>query len=470
MGYFPASWRWRNTVWSLIKTQLLQTASTNQSVESIMSPQQEVPVKPQFNSALEISGKRDVKSRGASNKKSRFHGNIIAYDPVSYEEEQEEVVQDQNAGMLGYQGNHLAEDGESLNNGSFIATIAGLYSANSRYENCRDSDDECDYWVDSVERDLVDEVEELNDFDDDDDDGDRDGDITAHTDEINQMSYSPNPAGRRTRSHIPPVLRPIENLAQWEAVKVKGTGLNIPPVLRPVENLAQWKALKAMGSRSRIPPVLRPVENLAQWKALKAKGSRSRIPPVLRPVKNLAQWNALKTKGKRSHVPPVLRPVENLAQWNALKAEDTCSHIPPVLRPVENLDQWNALKAEDTRSRIPPVLRPVENLAQWNALKAEDTRSRIPPVLRPVENLAQWNALKAEDTRSRIPPVLRPVENLTQWKALKAEGTRDISSKQRKKRAKGPTQEMLVVAGLSTWSVSPETASKCSSEGNSRHQ
>ncbi|KAI4331549.1 hypothetical protein MLD38_029731 [Melastoma candidum] len=209
-----------------------QTSFTSQSAQVIALPQQDIPVKPPSDLAPNISEKREEESSGSSQRKVRFDSNIIAYEHVSTEEEPENTPEEQASGNA-----PKADQSESLKEESSVTTSVSSYPPSHRYENCRDSDDEFGYWVDSEESDLDGEGGDSNDLSDDDG---GEGDSVA--DDIDRTSHVPILAGRKS------------NLVEKSSSLLHQNGLDrntyIPPVLRPVENLSQWKSVKAKGIRA----------------------------------------------------------------------------------------------------------------------------------------------------------------------------------------------------------------------------
>ncbi|KAI4324596.1 hypothetical protein MLD38_030069 [Melastoma candidum] len=209
-----------------------QTSFASQSAQIITSPQQDIPVEPPSKLAPKIGEKREEESSGNSQRKVRFDSNIIAYENVSTKEESEDMPEERASGNV-----PKADQSESLKEESSVTTSVISYPPSHRYENCRDSDDEFGYWVDSEESDLDDEGCDSNDLSDDDG-----GDSDSAADDIDQTNHGLIPVGHKS------------GLVEKSSSLLNQNGLDrnayIPPILRPVENLSQWKSVKAKGIRA----------------------------------------------------------------------------------------------------------------------------------------------------------------------------------------------------------------------------
>ncbi|KAG6571543.1 hypothetical protein SDJN03_28271, partial [Cucurbita argyrosperma subsp. sororia] len=128
-------------------------------------------------------------------------------------------------------------------NGSTISTVSS-YPSNHRYQNCRDSDDDddgLDYADSDLDHDHVDTDDDGDDEDEDEEYGnysdDEDGSSATQVfvDEVDsclsvcgcpgkiEPQTGARPIARDRNAGVPSVLKPVENISQWKAVKVKDT-------------------------------------------------------------------------------------------------------------------------------------------------------------------------------------------------------------------------------------------------------
>ena len=71
---------------------------------------------------------------------------------------------------------------------------------------------------------------------------------------------------------VNPLLNPVTNISQWKAVKAKTTTLLRPysPPKYFGRRISVAQEMNSVRNRnSNVNPLLKPIENLAQWKALK---------------------------------------------------------------------------------------------------------------------------------------------------------------------------------------------------------
>lgn len=198
-----------------------------------------------------IFGCRDVKSEEqvslSTRKKVTFDSNVKTYEPVSLDEDTK--LQLEKSEAKGNEEETLVKPSQSKSSsdaGSETST-GSFPSSNSRYQNCRESDDEdeeADYGVSDLSDEESDMDEEFQDFEDDDDDieysrartsaDQRDAEERKSLMEAGSFCESEvkpmviNPNARDRSVYVHPVLNPVENLTQWKAVKNKRTPTKIP--------------------------------------------------------------------------------------------------------------------------------------------------------------------------------------------------------------------------------------------------
>ncbi|KAJ6911295.1 hypothetical protein NC652_021808 [Populus alba x Populus x berolinensis] len=195
-------------------------------------------------------------------KKVSFNLNVKTYEPIPKEEcrndywESDEEETDKVAAK--------ERQSSSLSERDSSAFKMASYPSNYRYRNCVDSYDE-EYEIPREESDLDDdEEEEFYEEDEDDDNNGCDIDelrvnqkelfgqfsslsvssqkrnsLTKLGEEGTTENLKPlgdsNEGGLRSRQYVHSVLKPVENLSQWKAVKAKGTQ---PPKQQRKENVA----------------------------------------------------------------------------------------------------------------------------------------------------------------------------------------------------------------------------------------
>ncbi|KAJ6313183.1 hypothetical protein OIU77_014646 [Salix suchowensis] len=199
-------------------------------------------------------------------KKVSFNLNVQTYEPIPKEEctsdywESDGEETDKDAAK--------ERQSSSLSEGDSIASKMASYPSNYRYGNCIDSYDEED-GIAYEESDLDDDEDEFDDKEEEEEDDDDDDNNGCNIDElrVNQKEFSgqfsslpassqnknsltrlgkdtaenlkslgdSNEGGLRSRQYVHSVLKPVENLNQWKAVKARGTQ---PPKHQRKENVA----------------------------------------------------------------------------------------------------------------------------------------------------------------------------------------------------------------------------------------
>ncbi|KAL0553964.1 hypothetical protein IC582_007868 [Cucumis melo] len=219
---------------------------------------------------LKARDRREEQLNVSTRKRVTFDSNVKTYELEDVEAEAEAGAEGD--AFLGKDGNKeekdLAEIPQSQcksysGEGSTVSSISS-YPPNHRYQNCRDSDDEdeLDYADSDLDHDHVDtdvddddddvEDEEYdNDFDDEDElieSSDKNSSDQVFADEVDSClsvcgcpeKTEPQIGVRRTtrdrNACIHSVLKPVENISQWKAVKVKDKHPSNPPSCK--ENLA----------------------------------------------------------------------------------------------------------------------------------------------------------------------------------------------------------------------------------------
>ncbi|KAF9677756.1 hypothetical protein SADUNF_Sadunf08G0140600 [Salix dunnii] len=191
-------------------------------------------------------------------KKVSFNLNVQTYEPIPKEEcrnhywESDEEETDKVAAK--------ERESSSLSEGDSFAFKMASYPSNYRYRNCVDSYDE-EYEIPYEESDLDDEDEEFEEEDDNngceiDESRVNQKDLFGQFSSLSVSSQNrnsltklgeegttenlkplgdSNEGGLRSRHYVHSVLKPVENLSQWKAVKAKGTQ---PPKQQRKENVA----------------------------------------------------------------------------------------------------------------------------------------------------------------------------------------------------------------------------------------
>lgn len=168
-------------------------------------------------------------SGSSTRKKVTFDTNVKTYEHVSVDESNDFELHDEEEG--GKKGKvkeeNLAKPRESQTSSE---SSSSSYPPNHRYQNCRESDDE--------EEDEFDYDEESDLGDDEDDEDDIEDYVGVNDGALQSNDRSIHGLGRVTEEEES---NPIGSI---RGVRGVGDG----NVLKPVENLAQWKAVKAKGS------------------------------------------------------------------------------------------------------------------------------------------------------------------------------------------------------------------------------
>ncbi|XP_061985843.1 uncharacterized protein LOC133704839 isoform X2 [Populus nigra] len=226
-------------------------------------------------------------------KKVSFNLNVKTYEPLPKEEcrndywESDEEETDKVAAK--------ERQSSSISEGDSSAFKMASYPSNYRYRNCVDSYDE-EYEVPREESDLDDEEEEFDEEDEDDDNNGCDIDelrvnqkelfgqfsslsvssqkrnsLTKLGEEGTTENLKPlgdsNEGGLRSRQYVHSVLKPVENLSQWKAVKAKGTQ---PPKQQRKENVAseQHPPLSSLSNISHSTALMQEIAvdaSLSNW-------------------------------------------------------------------------------------------------------------------------------------------------------------------------------------------------------------
>ena len=129
---------------------------------------------------------------------------------------------------------------------------------------------------------------------------------------------------------VNPLLNPVTNISQWKAVKAKTTTLLRPtsPRRSPKYFGRRISVAQEMNSvrnrNTNVNPLLKPIENLAQWKALKLDDDHEGLV-----VNDVYEDDGIFEKSRKrkisgsAFVNPLLNPVTNISQWKAVKAKPT---------------------------------------------------------------------------------------------------------------------------------------------------
>ncbi|KAK8694032.1 hypothetical protein V6N13_071596 [Hibiscus sabdariffa] len=161
-------------------------------------------------------------SSSSSRKKVTFDTNVKTYEHVLVDESTDFDLHNEEEGGKKLQvkeGENLAKPRESENSSESSSTS---YPPNHRYQNCRESDDEVDDELDYEESDDEDDIEDY-------------GAVESNDAEEESEPIDSIRGVRRGRNgDVHPVLKPVENLDQWKAVKSKGS----TPLKLQKENLS----------------------------------------------------------------------------------------------------------------------------------------------------------------------------------------------------------------------------------------
>ncbi|KAL1313484.1 hypothetical protein HN51_040052 [Arachis hypogaea] len=234
--------------------------------KSGLSTSSQVKIKPEEQVNLNLN------LNTSTRKKVTFDTNVKTYEPVLVDEVDDFQPEKKSEEECGEE-EHLEASSQkrSCSEENSSVTLAGSYSTNHRYQNCRDSDEEEDEEMDYWDSDLT-----------DDDDEDGDGGMGEEYDEFGE-DFEDGLICSRPRISVNQVfVEEVENPMLNCDSDLKSIGLNpnardrsgyVHPVLNPVENLSQWKAVKA----KRTPPLRSQKENCVSseesWVGLNAEPS-----------------------------------------------------------------------------------------------------------------------------------------------------------------------------------------------------
>lgn len=236
----------------------------------------------------------------STRKKVTFDSNVKTYEPVVVDEVTEfPGEKSEDCGKKEEEA--LAKPSESKSSsdtGSVTSTCS--YPPNSRYQNCRESDDEDEEVIGYGESDLSDEDDLLHDDSDIGEDYEEDDDediaysrartCAVQITNAEQEVESPIPSGTnanlnvRDRSvYVHPVLNPVENLTQWKALKSKGkrTPVAAPPSLMPQkENCISEPSFKerCLSSKAKKQQEIAVDASLSNWLGSSIVGTPERSP------------------------------------------------------------------------------------------------------------------------------------------------------------------------------------------------
>ncbi|KAK8565265.1 hypothetical protein V6N13_020386 [Hibiscus sabdariffa] len=164
-------------------------------------------------------------SSSSSRKKVTFDTNVKTYEHVLVDESTDFDLHNEEEGGKKLQvkeGENLAKPRESEDSSESSSTS---YPPNHRYQNCRESDDEVDDELDYEESDVGDDEDDIEDY----------GAVESNYAEEESEPIDLIRGIRRGRDgDVHPVLKPVENLDQWKAVKSKGS----TPLKLQKENLS----------------------------------------------------------------------------------------------------------------------------------------------------------------------------------------------------------------------------------------
>ncbi|KAK1437331.1 hypothetical protein QVD17_03122 [Tagetes erecta] len=162
------------------------------------------------NSFTELRGKIEEPLNLSTRKKVTFDANVTTYEHVQVYDSTESLLE------RNEKGETFPKSGQTHSHpgspeGAHVTNV-GPYPQNHRYGNCLESDDE---------------IEDLDSEDENDDDGLIDDEEDYDSEELIPIPSSES----RIESSLNPVLKPVENLTQWKALKSKGTITQSPSPL-----------------------------------------------------------------------------------------------------------------------------------------------------------------------------------------------------------------------------------------------
>ncbi|KAI3806095.1 hypothetical protein L1987_21987 [Smallanthus sonchifolius] len=188
-----------------------QDPKSQNLVQADVSLVQSIKDKP-CDSLPELRGKNEEPLSLSKRKKVTFDTNVTTYEHVQVYDSTESLLEKNENGETFPKSGHSHSGSRD---GSDILNV-GPYPPNYRYGNCLESDDEIE---DS-------DYEDEND-DDLDDEEDYDDQEVWRESILDPISSSES----RIDSSLSPVLKPVENLAQWKALKSTGTVTQPPKPL-----------------------------------------------------------------------------------------------------------------------------------------------------------------------------------------------------------------------------------------------
>ncbi|CAI0436914.1 unnamed protein product [Linum tenue] len=210
--------------------------------------------------------------KGKIRKKVSFNLNVMAYEPISSQDDEAEDGKTEEIGNR--RGTTLEELPPSPAEEDPTATKMVSYPSNYRYRDCIDNYDDDD------------EEEEF--YDESDLDSDEDYEEEEEEEVVGGQLGDIEEVRRRTRAiqdeqvpqHLFSSLQASSNSGKWQEKNdqnARERSQYIHSVLNPVENLAQWKEIKARGKQQQkkenTEPMLLPVEkvvvasSLSNWLA-----------------------------------------------------------------------------------------------------------------------------------------------------------------------------------------------------------
>lgn len=212
-----------------------QIPKSQDLVQADVSLVQRIKDKPS-NSLPELRGKNEEPVSLSTRKKVTFDTNVTTYEHVQVYDSTESLLERNEKGETFPKSSEIHADSSSQD-GSVVKNV-GSYPPNYRYGNCLESDDEI----------------EDSDYEDTNDDGvDDEEDYDDEDEIICQEAWSesiPVPSSEsRIESSLNPVLKPVENLTQWKALKFQGT---VTPQAKPVNSNPQ-KENSSLNSNSFQP-------------------------------------------------------------------------------------------------------------------------------------------------------------------------------------------------------------------------
>ncbi|KAK9067521.1 hypothetical protein SSX86_011632 [Deinandra increscens subsp. villosa] len=191
-----------------------QDPKSQNLVQDDVSLVQTIKDKP-CDSLQELRGKNEGPLSLSTRKKVTFDTNVTTYEHVQVYDSTESLLEKNEKGETFPKSRDTHSCSGSWDSSDILNV--GSYPPNYRYRNCVESDDEVE------DSDYEDEFE---DSDNDEDYDEEDGIISQ---EVWCESVPISSSETRTESCLSPVLKPVENLTQWKALKSKVTVAAEPP-------------------------------------------------------------------------------------------------------------------------------------------------------------------------------------------------------------------------------------------------